>query len=439
LASTFADRVSSFSDDGVGKEMAKLGTFTYKLSSRPGPISVEDYRRQAQKSVPDMVWAFVDYGADDLVTMRANRAAYGRYALKPRILTGKEATDTAVTIGGQRIDVPILLAPTGLVGLSHWTGERGVAQAAERSGTLSIVSTASSYSFEEIAEATERNHFFQLYPWADAQTGRHDLTRSFIDRAQRAGYSAMFVTVDTQAHGNRESEIRRGMGRPPVLTPRRILNAALRPKWSAALLRHGRVSGRNLVPDGGARAAVTSMSMQLRQMRPELDWDDLAWMRDHWDGPMYVKGVLDAEDAEHAVRIGATGIVVSNHGGRQLDCAPASLDALPAIAARVGGRAEILIDGGIRRGSDVVKAICLGATAVCVGRPYLYGIAVAGPAGVEHVIKILRDEMCRTMTLMGVGGLSELDRSRLTPVDVPLPVAAPADPDFLATANREDI
>ncbi|MCW2539983.1 MAG: alpha-hydroxy-acid oxidizing enzyme [Frankiales bacterium] len=394
-----------------------MPAFKYKLSNKIGPITVEDYRELAERSVPDMVWAYVDYGAEDMQTLEANRNAFARYMFKRKVLTGNEATDLSVTIGGETLSLPVLLAPTGSAGLSHWTGEVGAAQAAENAGTLSILSTAASYSYEEVAEATEKDHFFQLYPWADLRTGRHDLTLSLIQRAQRAGYRAMFVTVDVQVIGNRESERKRGMGRPPIITPARVLNGAMKPKWWTAFLKHRRMGGRNLVEGVGARAAMTSINTQYSMMRPELNWDDFAFMRDNWKGPLYIKGVLDADDAQHAVDLGATGVVVSNHGGRQLEGDVASLDALPAIAARVGGQAEVLIDGGIRRGSDVVKALCLGADAVCIGRPYLYGLAAAGPAGAQHIIEIFREEIKRTMTLMGVGSLKELDSSWLLPAD----------------------
>jgi isopentenyl diphosphate isomerase/L-lactate dehydrogenase-like FMN-dependent dehydrogenase len=394
-----------------------LPAFRYRLSSRSGPITVEDYRALAKRAVPDMVWAYVDYGAEDLQTLHANRAAFGRQMLRTRVLTGNEATDLSVTVAGRTLSMPVLLAPTGLSGLSHWTGERGAAQAAERVGTRAVISTASSYSFEEVAEATSEDHFFQLYPWADLRGGRHDLTASLIDRARAAGYHAMFVTVDVPVQGNRESERKRGMGRPPIITPARFLNAFVRPRWWTAFVMHRRISARNLVGSVGGKAAIASLDTQFRLMRPELNWDDFSWVRRHWDGPLYIKGVLDPDDAERAVDLGATGVVVSNHGGRQLDGAIATLDALPAIARRVGDRAEILLDGGVRRGSDVVKALCLGATAVCIGRPYLYGLAARGAAGVEHVLRIFGEEIARTMTLMGVAHVSELGPNLLLPAD----------------------
>jgi len=401
-----------------------MGTFKYRLRANSGPFSIEDYRVRARRSVPDAVWSFIDYGADDLQTMHANRRAFSRYSLRSRVLTGNEATDLSVTVAGTPVSLPVLLAPTGGVGMAHWSGEVGVARAAEAAGTVSILSTSSTYSFEEVAEATTRGHFFQLYPWADVSSGRHDLTESLINRARRAGYRAMVVTIDVPTVGNREAERKRGRGTNkmlPDVTPARVLDAATKPRWVAGFLRHKRFSMRNLTESVGAAAAESSISMQYRMTRPELNWDDLAWMRDHWDGPMYVKGILDADDAEQAVGLGADGLVVSNHGGRQLDGAPASLDALPAIVARVGDRADIWLDGGIRRGSDVIKALCLGASAVCVGRPHLYGMAVSGADGARHVIEILREEMLRTMTLMGVAQVSDLGPSWLLPSDTRLP------------------
>jgi isopentenyl diphosphate isomerase/L-lactate dehydrogenase-like FMN-dependent dehydrogenase len=398
-----------------------MPAFKYQLSHRLGPFSVEDYRRRAVRKVPDMVWSYVDFGAEDLTTMHANRSAFDRYAFRRRVLTGKEATDLRVEVAGAELSLPVLLSPLGSVGLSHWAGERGVAQAAERAGTRSIVSTAATYTWEEIAAGTSEDHFFQLYPWTDGANGAHELTLSLIKRAERAGYGALFLTVDVPAPGNREVEKRMGMGHPPVMTPGRVLDAALKPRWVAGFLRHRRMALRNLVDQSGARAAVESVGTQLRMMRAELSWDDFSWVRDNWKGPLFIKGVVDADDAQKAVDLGADGVVVSNHGGRQLDGDVAALDALPAIAARVGGRADVLLEGGVRRGSDVVKALCLGAKAVCVGRPYMYGLGAAGPAGVEDVVRILREETARVMTLMGVERLDELNQSLLLPAATPLP------------------
>jgi L-lactate dehydrogenase (cytochrome)/(S)-mandelate dehydrogenase len=391
-----------------------MAVFSYRLSSRQRPITVEGYRDRARRALPGMIWAYVDHGAETETTMRANRDAFAQYALRSRVLTGRVPADLKTTVAGRELSLPVLLAPTGLTGLSHWSGELGAARAAERAGTVAIVSTASTYTLEEIAQGTGEDHFFQLYPCSDA-SGLQDPTLGLMRRAQDAGYSALFVTVDVQALGNREYERLRGMGNPPVLTPARVLDALGHPRWCYRFVRDKRVSARNLVAAGGARAAVKSLTAHARIINPHMNWDDIRWMRDKWQGRFYIKGILDAEDAERAVAIGADGVVVSNHGGRQLDHALASLHALPAISAAIGDRGEVILDGGVRRGSDVVKALCLGASAVCIGRPYLYGLAADGPAGVEAVLRIFREEISRTLTLMGVPSLADLNSGWLIP------------------------
>jgi L-lactate dehydrogenase (cytochrome)/(S)-mandelate dehydrogenase len=360
-----------------------------------------------------MVWGYVEGGADDQVTLGQNRAAFGRWRLRQRSLRGTPRVGLATEVAGAALSLPVLLAPTGLAGLSAWGGDVAAARAAEAGATLLMLSSASSYSLEEVAEATEGPGWFQLYPWGD-----REFCAILIERARAAGYDKLTLTVDVPTVGNREAERLRGMGIPPTLTPRRALDAALHPRWAYGFLRHRRVSMRNLVVAGGLAAGVEAAEIQLRQMTlRHVVWDDLSWLRERWEGPLFVKGLLDADDAETAVDLGADGIVVSNHGGRQLDEAQATLDSLPAIAARVGGRAPILLDGGIRRGSDVIKALCLGADAVMIGRPYLYGLAVGGQGGVEAVIEILREELARTLVLMGCPSIDELDRSWLIAAD----------------------
>lgn len=385
----------------------------YTLSARSGgPITVEDYRRRARRAVPGMVWAYVDGGADAEWTMAENRNAFDRWTLRPRVLTGSSGSTLATTVAGTELSLPVFLSPTGMTGLVHPDGERAAARAAEATGTRAVISTASSYTTEEIADATTCDHFFQLYPWTSQTTGE-PLSGSFITRARSAGYAALFVTVDVPTGGNRLGERKRGMGIPPVMTPARALGAAIRPRWTYGFLRHQRITARMLVNERGTRASVASARAHQTLLRPDLVWDDFSRIRDMWDGPLYIKGVLDPDDAEQAVALGADGILVSNHGGRQLDGAPAALDALPAVADRVGGRAEILLDGGIRRGSDVVKALSLGATAVGIGRPYVYGLGANGQTGVEHVLEILREEIVRTLTLMGIDDVADLDRSHV--------------------------
>ncbi|MGG7102239.1 alpha-hydroxy acid oxidase [Rhodococcus sp. 24CO] len=391
-----------------------MSAIAFTLSSRTSPITVADYRERARKALPAMIWAYVDGGAEDEVTLRANVDDFDKWALRSRVLTGNEGQGLTAKVGNTALDLPVFLSPTGMTGLIQWTGERAAARAAERVGTRAVISTASSYTVEEIADATSENHFFQLYPWTSVRTGK-SLAKKFIDRAHHAGYSALFVTVDVPVTGNREGERKRGMGIPPTLSPSRMLDAARKPRWAYNFLKHQRISSRMLVDERGAAAAVRSAQKQVSLLRPELCWDDLAKIRDLWDGPMYVKGILDPDDAAAAVRLGADGIVVSNHGGRQLDSALSSIEALPAVVDRVGGSGgvPVYLDGGIRRGSDVVKALALGATAVGIGRPYVYGLAVGGEDGVAHVLEIFREEIARTLTLMGVRDVAELDRSHI--------------------------
>lgn len=391
-----------------------MSAIAFTLSSRTSPITVADYRERARKALPAMIWAYVDGGAEDEVTLRANIDDFDTWALRSRVLTGNEGQGLAAKVGNTTLDLPVFLSPTGMTGLIQWTGECAAARAAERAGTRAVISTASSYTVEEIADATSENHFFQLYPWTSVRTGE-SLAKKFIDRAHHAGYSALFVTVDVPVTGNREGERKRGMGIPPTLSPSRVLDAARKPRWAYNFLKHQRISSRMLVDERGAAAAVRSAQKQVSLLRPELCWDDLAKIRDLWEGPMYVKGILDPDDAAAAVRLGADGIVVSNHGGRQLDSALSSIEALPGVVDRVGGPGgvPVYLDGGIRRGSDVVKALALGATAVGIGRPYVYGLASGGEDGVAHVLEIFREEITRTLTLMGVRDVAELDRSHV--------------------------
>ncbi|KQY54266.1 alpha-hydroxy acid oxidase [Nocardioides sp. Root140] len=394
------------------------GGLRFALSARSGgPITVEDYRERARRALPGMVWAFVDGGAESGLTLRANQDAFDRWSLRSRVLTGHTGTNVATKVGDTDLSLPVFLSPTGMTGLVHWQGERAAARAAEAAGTRAVISTASSWTVEEVAEATDENHFFQLYPWTSQTTGQ-PLSKAFIDRARNADYAALFVTVDVPVAGNRLAERKRGMGISPTLTPARALSAAVRPRWAYGFLRHQRITSRMLVDERGTKAAVASARAQQTLLRPDLGWDDFARIRDMWDGPVYLKGVLEADDAQRAVELGADGVLVSNHGGRQLDGAPAALDALPAVVERVGGRVPVFLDGGVRRGTDVVKALALGATAVGIGRPYVYGLAARGQEGVEHVLEIFRDEIVRTLTLMGVADVASLDRSHVQPMVV---------------------
>jgi L-lactate dehydrogenase (cytochrome)/(S)-mandelate dehydrogenase len=371
-------------------------------------ISVEDYRRAARRRLPRMVWTYIDGGADDMHTVAGNRTAFDDWWLVPSVLTGHDRHELAAEAAGLPLSLPVLLGPTGFTGLAHWSGDLEATRAAEHAGTRYALSTASSWTLEEVSEAAGREHIFQLYP------GSGGVAAALMRRAWAAGYRSLFVTVDVPVKGNREGERKEGMGIPPALTPRRLANIARHPRWAYDVVRHRRVGGANLVEGTGISDAMASIRVQERHlMQSSLNWDDLAWMRDNWRGRLHLKGVLRAEDAARAVALGLDGVVVSNHGGRQLDFSPPTLAVLPEIADEVAGRAEVLFDGGVRRGTDVVKALALGADAVLIGRPYLYGLAVAGEGGVRHVLEILREEIERALTLLGVRGVADLNRSHL--------------------------
>lgn len=373
--------------------------------------TIADQRERALRRLPALAAAYVESGADAGVTLRSNAAAFDGWTLRQRVLTGGRPAGLTVSVAGQELALPVMIAPTGLSGLCHWRGDLALAEGAERLGTRLVLSSAGSYTPEEVAAVARVPHLFQLYAWRGSDPDTRALSRSLIRRAEAAGFAALMLTVDTPTYGNRVAERAAGMGLPIELTPARLLDIARRPRWWTSMLRHRRVGLRTLRDAPGIRGALFSAELFRELLHPELDWDDLAWVRDNWRGPLLVKGVLDPDDADRAVRLGVDGIVVSNHGGRQLDGAVAALDALPAIVDRVGTRTEVLMDGGIRRGSDVVKALALGARAVMVGRPALYGLAADGADGVAGALEILRTEIERTLTLMGARSLGVLDRS----------------------------
>jgi L-lactate dehydrogenase (cytochrome)/(S)-mandelate dehydrogenase len=387
--------------------------FKYQLTRKLKPVSIADWRLLARKALPEISWSYVDDGSEACRTRDENRAAFDDYHFRSLYLTGITAPKLARRFAGADLALPVALAPTGMTGLSHWSGDVACARAAEAAGTRYTLSTASSYSIEEVADATQENHWFQLYCFGDRQT-----VGGLIDRAQAAGYTALFLTVDVPVRGLRESETRSGMTIPPILTPATAWDYITHPKWTWGALKHRRLAPIHLTEMEQARAGESDIERaaraQARMMQTDLGWEDLAWMRDRWKGKLYVKGVLDPEDAARAVfNTGADGVVVSNHGGRQLDHALATLRALPAIRERIGDKGEVMLDGGIRRGSDIVKALCLGADGVFVGRPYVYGLAAAGEQGVKEVLSILREDLIRCMILMGCPDVAELNRSWL--------------------------
>jgi L-lactate dehydrogenase (cytochrome) len=371
-------------------------------------VTVEDLRGLARRRLPRAVFDFVEGGAGDEVTVERNRTAFRRVAFRPRVLVDVSKREQATMVLGEPVATPVLVAPTGMAGLCWPRGEAVAARAAQDAGTIYTLSTHASCSIEEVAAHAPGPLWFQLYVWQN-----RELTRSFVDRARAAGYRALVLTVDVPIVSRRERDLRNGFTIPPRVTVRNALDVLRHPGWTRRVLLGPRLTLANLVGAPGAPRAdiVTLGGVAQRQVDASVSWADLAWFRSLWSGPLVLKGVLSAEDARRAVEHGVDGLIVSNHGGRQLDSAPAALEVLPEIADAVGGRAEVLMDGGVRRGADVVKALALGARAVLVGRPYLYGLAAGGGAGVRRVLELLKGEIDHALALVGVPRVGELDRS----------------------------
>lgn len=374
-------------------------------------VNIGDLRRAAQRRLPRAVFDYIDGAAEDESTLRANSADFARYAFRPRTLVDASQRDLATTVLGQSLDLPIILAPTGLTGLFARNGEIAAARAAAARGTVYTLSTMSVLSIEEVAQAAPGPLWFQLYVWRD-----REITRSLVQRARAAGYRALVLTVDTAVLGQRERDVRNGFTIPPRVTVSNVLDTLQRVGWIGDMLGGPKITFGNVANTGALGSdAVSLASFTTQQFDPSLTWKDLDWFRSIWDGPLAIKGILTAEDAHLAVEHGVEAIVVSNHGGRQLDFVPSPIEVLPEIVEAVGGRAEVILDGGVRRGSDVVKALALGARACMVGRPFLWGLAAGGQAGAEQALTILRDELDRCLALIGCPRATDLDHSYLRP------------------------
>lgn len=352
---------------------------------------------------------YMEGGADDEVTLRRNSDAFLGLELVPRVLRNVQRVDLGCTVLGSTVRIPIICAPTGGTRLFHHEGEATVARAAERAGTVYCLSSVSTCSIEEIGALGSGPKWFQIYVWRD-----RTILRDFIARCRDAGYTALCLTADVAAAGNRERDLRNGFAVPPRIDLNNALDVLRRPVWLWHLLTSPRIAFRNVEKHAGANMSIASVMEYIsRQLDPSVTWEDAAWMIEAWKGPFAIKGILSAADAERAVKIGATGIIVSNHGGRQLDHVPAPIEILPEIVAAVDGRADVILDGGVRRGTDVIKALAVGAKACMIGRPYLYGLAAGGEAGVDRALTILQSELELGMKLLGCRSLAELDASYL--------------------------
>jgi len=373
-------------------------------------VSVADMRRIAHRRVPRGVFDYVDGGAEDERTLRANSGAFGGITFRPRILRDVSAVDTTTTLLGAPLPLPLVFSPTGFTRILDPEGELAVARAAARAGLPYSLSTLGTRSIEEVAAVSSGAKWFQVYVWRD-----RGLVQELVDRSREAGYAALVLTVDNAVFGKRERDHRRGFTLPPQIGPGTIVDGALHPEWTwrfvrSEPIRFANVTGREV---GDGSAAVNLHEYINTQFDPTMSWRDLEWLRDRWGGPIVVKGVQTVEDAVLAAEVGVDAVMLSNHGGRQLDSAPTPIELVAPVTDAVGGRLEVICDGGVRRGSDIVKALALGARAVGIGRAYLYALGAAGERGVDHLVDLFTDDVRRTMALLGVASIADLGREHV--------------------------
>ncbi|WP_374275819.1 alpha-hydroxy acid oxidase [Brevundimonas sp.] len=366
--------------------------------------SIDDLRALARRRLPRPIFDYLDGGADQEWSLKRNVDAFTDYEIVPDVLTDVSSIKTATTIFGQPAAWPLMLSATGLTRMFHAAAEPAVARAAAAQGLPYCLSTMGTTRLEDLPKASVPM-LFQIYVFKD-----RGLTREFVSRCREAGYAGLCLTVDTPVAGNRLRDRRSGLSLPPRLTARSLLDFALHPGWSIPALTGSKFDLANVShrTDTLANNPMSLFDFIGRQFDPALTWTDVEWLAAEWNGPLAIKGLMTPEDATRGVRSGATGVIVSNHGGRQLDGAPAPIDQIAAVRDALGDGPDVICDGGVRRGSDIVKALALGATACSIGRPYLYGLAAAGEAGVARTLEILRCEFERTLALAGVEGIHAL-------------------------------
>ena len=372
-------------------------------------LTIADLKEQARRRVPKMFFDYADSGAWTEGTYRSNEDDFHKIKLRQRVLVDMTNRSLASEMIGETVSMPIALSPTGLTGMQHADGEMLAAQAAEEAGVPFTLSTMSICSIEDVRSVTTRPFWFQLYVMRDK-----DFVRNLVGRAKAAGCSALILTLDLQILGQRHKDLRNGLSAPPKFTPKHIWQMATRPFWCLDMLGTKRRSFGNIVGHAKGVTDLSSLSSwTAEQFDPQLSWKDIEWIRDLWGGKLILKGILDEEDARMSLESGADAIIVSNHGGRQLDGAPSSISMLPRIVDAVGDRMEVHLDGGIRSGQDVLKALCYGAKGTHIGRPFLYGLGAGGKAGVRRAIEIIRKELDTTMALCGERDVMNLSRNNL--------------------------
>ena len=367
--------------------------------------NISDLRKLAKRRLPSAMFHYIDGGADDEVTLRRNTTAYEDYDLQPTFLNPVDEIDTSINLFGKDLDIPFFIAPTGMSRLFHHTKENAVARAASKFGTAYTLSTLGTVSLEDIAKETDGPKMFQIYILKN-----RELTKEFVSRCKLANYDALCLTVDTPLAGNRERDKLTGMTMPPRFTIKSLFSFALHPRWSFNLLLHPdfRLANVSHRVDALANTTMSLIEYVNSQFDRTVSWEDVAWLIKEWNGPFIIKGLLTADDAKKAKDVGASGIMISNHGGRQLDGTPAPIDCVTSMREAVGDDMELIVDGGIRRSTHIIKALALGADAVSIGKAYLYGLAAGGQKGVELVLQILRNELERDMALLGVSSIKQL-------------------------------
>ena len=376
---------------------------------------IEDLRVLAKRRVPRMFYDYADSGSFTEGTYRANEAYFQPILLRQRVAVNMEGRSTATTMIGQPVSMPVAIAPTGLTGMQHADGEILAARAAKKFGIPFTLSTMSICSIEDVAQHAGQGFWFQLYVMRD-----RDFIERLIDRAKAAGCTALVITLDLQILGQRHKDIKNGLSPPPKPTIANLINLATKPRWCLGMLGTKRRSFGNIVGHAKGVGDLSSLSSwTAEQFDPQLNWGDVEWIKKRWGGKLILKGIMDAEDARLAVNSGADALLVSNHGGRQLDGAPSSIAALPHIAEAVGKNIEVWMDGGIRSGQDVLKARALGAQGTLIGRSFLYGLGAYGEAGVTRALQIIQKELDITMAFCGHTNINNVDRSVLLPGTIP--------------------
>ncbi|MCF8477943.1 MAG: alpha-hydroxy-acid oxidizing protein [Pseudolabrys sp.] len=375
----------------------------------PVITNIEDLRQLARKRVPRAIFEYFDGGSYDEISLRANTEALKAIRFRQRVLVDTSQRSLETTMLGEKTAMPVAIAPTGLTGLMHGDGEILAARAAEAAGIPFTLSTMSICSIEDVRAATQKPFWFQLYVFSD-----RGFSEEVVARAQAAGCTALFVTVDVPTRGQRHADMRNGLKVPPKLTARNAFDIVTKPRWAASVLMGKRKTFGNIDPYIKGKGKISKSGAWINDnIDASLSWDDIAWMRKIWPGKLVLKGILDADDARKAADLGVDAIVVSNHGGRQLDGVPATITVLPRIADAVRDRLEILFDGGIRSGQDVLKALALGAHGCLIGRAYLYGLSAMGQEGVTKAIALIADELRASMAFTGVKSIGEINRDIL--------------------------